>query len=337
MGVLDIGDVKIPCAVLEDGTRVLSETGIANAILRSRSGAAIRRKRKDDSGASIPIFLTSNALKPFIPQDFLVGAPMLEYISGGKKVKGYNASILPIVCDVWLKAREAGALMPSQLNKAQNAEILMRGLAHIGIIALVDEATGYQYDRERDALQKILKAYISEELLAWQKTFPDVFYKELFRLNGWDFDVKGVKKRPGVIGTWTNKLIYEQLPPGVLDELKKKTPKTLRGNRTNRYFQWLTDDFGSPHLKEQINKIVTLFQLSDNMKHMWQQFEKLLERQNGIEQLELPYEFDEKGRTVDDVNQNTELQLLLDGSELSDFNQNLKKALDYNEKPSNFN
>ena len=70
----------------------------------------------------------------------------------------------------------------------------MRAFARVGITALVDEATGYQYEREHDELQKILKAYISEELLPWQKRFPDIFYKELFRLNGWNYTVNGIKK-----------------------------------------------------------------------------------------------------------------------------------------------
>src|SRR6266700_2442847 len=70
-------------------------------------------------------------------------------------------------CDVWLKAREAGALQTQQLDKAQKAEMLMRGLAHIGIIALVDEATGYQEIRDRLALQAILDAYLRKELAAW--------------------------------------------------------------------------------------------------------------------------------------------------------------------------
>lgn len=70
----------------------------------------------------------------------------------------------------------------------------MRVFARVGITALVDEATGYQYDREKNELQKILKAYIAEDLLPWQKRFPDIYYKELFRLNGWDFTVNGIKK-----------------------------------------------------------------------------------------------------------------------------------------------
>ena len=74
------------------------------------------------------------------------------------------------------------------------------------------------------------------------------------------------------------------------------SPKSPAGNRTARFHQSLTADIGSPHLAAQINQIITLFQLSDNMKHMWAQFEKLKQRQAG--QLEIPFKFDEKGHTV---------------------------------------
>jgi hypothetical protein len=61
---------------------------------------------------------------------------------------------------------------------AERADILMRGLAHIGIIALVDEATGYQRDRARDALTRILEAFIAKELQPWLRTFRADFYQE---------------------------------------------------------------------------------------------------------------------------------------------------------------
>lgn len=81
------------------------------------------------------------------------------------------------------------------------------------------------------------------------------------------------KKRLGVIGTWTNKLVYDELLKGIMDELQKNIPKNSSGNKTARLHQLLTKDVENSHLMAQINQIVTLFQLSDNMAHMWQQFE----------------------------------------------------------------
>ena len=109
-GSLEIGNTRIPCAVLDDGTRVLSETGIANAILKSRSGAARRKKKAENVGALLPVFLVSESLKPFISKDLEVGAHLIDYFDGKREMHGYDAKILPLVCDVWLQAREAGVL-----------------------------------------------------------------------------------------------------------------------------------------------------------------------------------------------------------------------------------
>lgn len=319
-GELDLNGFKISSAVLEDGTRVLVNRSLANAFGIKGAGAYWQKKKKE-KGALLPEYLSAKYLQPFIPEKIYlsISNPIPYKNLQGVETDGIPAEFLADICDIYVKAGEKGAFKNNPEIPEKAYDILL-AFSKVGIIALVDEATGYQFDREKDALQKILRAYISEELLPWQKRFPDVFYKELFRLNGWDFTVNGIKKRPGVIGKWTNTLIYEQLPKGVLNELKKKVPISESGNKTARYHQLLTVDVGEPNLNSQIQQIVTLFQLSDNMKHMWQQFEKLKQRQNG--QLSLPFMFDDKGHTIEPK----------DPSKLSQFNSSLKQALDFNPK-----
>jgi hypothetical protein len=297
-GIIKISDdIEIPAYNLETGERVLSRIGFLKAI--GRTGKA-KGGRKYDDEFKTPVFLSAKNVKPFITSELLENSIPIPFIDmSGNESIGYKAELLPSVCYVFIDAFDQNVLLSTQTHIYEQAKILVRGFAKIGIIALVDEATGYQYDREKDELQKILRAYISEELLPWQKRFPDVFYKELFRLNGWEFTVSGIKKRPGVIGTWTNKLIYDQLPRGVLEELKKKTPKSQSGNYLARFHQNLTLDIGEPTLAAQLNQIITLFQLSDNMQHMWTQFGKLKMRQIG--QLELPFGFDEQGHTKEPI------------------------------------
>ncbi len=292
-GILDLAGIEIPCYVLDDGTRILSGRKMQEAlkIVDVEDG-------KQTAGTRLNRYLEQKTLEPFIykgrEQDHF--KPIICY-RGTQKINGYEATLLADLCDAFLEARKHISLSPRQTIIAEQCEVLIRAFAKVGITALVDEATGYQYEREKDELQQILRKYISEELLPWQKRFPDIFYKELFRLNGWDYTVKGIQKRPGVVGTWTNKLVYEQLPQGVLDELRNNVPKSETGNPTARFHQLLTDDIGSPHLTAQINQIVTLFQLSDNMKEMWNNFQKLKLRQSG--QLDLPFKFDEKGHTTE--------------------------------------
>jgi len=73
--------------------------------------------------------------------------------------------MLADICDGMLEARKSIELDARQKLVAEQSEILLRSFAKVGIIALIDEATGYQYEREEVELQAILKTYISEEIL----------------------------------------------------------------------------------------------------------------------------------------------------------------------------
>jgi len=287
---LRLGNLEIPCYVLDNGMRVFSGRGIQKAIgYDSKSGQWMSSFCKME-GVSSYLCAGDNSISERLSKP----VKFKRNNAGGSQstANGYEVTLLVDICSAIIDANRAGVFDNDAI--VRNADIIIRSVAKVGIIALVDEATGYQYERENDELQKILKAYISEELLPWQKRFPDIFYKELFRLNGWDYTVNGIKKRPGIIGKWTNAFIYEELPNGVLEELKKKTPKSELGNRTNRYHQLLTTDIGEPNLEKQINKVITLFQVSDNMKQFCDNFKKMKMRQIG--QMELPFEFDENGR-----------------------------------------
>jgi hypothetical protein len=287
-GKITIGDTDIPCFVLEDGTRILSEHGVTRA-MKSRSGASKRRKKMEqkEGRAPLPVFMSSNNLNPYISEDLRIGLlNPIKFRIGNRVAQGYLAELLPKVCEVWLKARDEGVLNRQQLPKCKQAEILMRGLAHVGIIALVDEATDFQEIRDKLALQKILELYIAKELRPWVKTFQDDFYENLFRLRGWQYHPLSVK-RPIVVGRITNDLIYRRLAPKILDELKTRTPRDEKGRTRHRYFQWLTDDIGHPKLREHLASVTTLMKASPN----WAVFYRLVQRalpQYG-KTLELPF------------------------------------------------
>lgn len=275
-GTLELGDLRIPCAVLTDGTRVLSENGITNALLGGRSGASKRKKKAaGDAGALLPLFIAPKQLEPFITNELREG-PLrpIHYREGRAVVVGYDARILRAVCEVWLSARAAGKLQEQQLDKAQRAEVLMRALADIGIVALVDEATGFQRYRARDELQKILSAYIAPELLPWAKRFPDTYYEHLHRVRGWKYE-PGSNARNAYIGKLTNALIYGQLPEGVLEELRAKNPRDPETKRRKHtHHQLLTAEVGHPHLDKQILVVTTLLSISDS----WEEFSKHFSR-----------------------------------------------------------
>jgi hypothetical protein len=276
--ILDLAGTKLPCAVVEGPNgiqRVLSENGITNAILGTRSGASKRLKKAALSdGAILPIFMAPRQLNDFITNELIEG-PLrpVDYVDGDRVVRGYDASILVAVCGVWLKARGHGKLQKQQLAKAQQAEMLTLALAETGIVALIDEATGYQDDRARDALAKIFTTFLAKERQKWTLTFPLDFYKEVYRLRGWKFEPWNTK-RPSVVALWTDDFVYDRLAPGLTEELRVKNPIADTGRRSHKHHQWFNTDRGHPKLKEHISGVIALLRAADN----WTAFKKGLDR-----------------------------------------------------------
>ncbi len=280
---LKIGELEIPCYVLEDEKRVLVQTGLIKALGMSPGTGS----RSISGGDRLVKFVAGKAINPFIPNELteMITSPIKFKMPSGGIAYGYEATILGNICDAVLEARKNGKLQKQQLHIADRCEILMRGFAQVGIIALVDEATGYQEIRRRDDLHKILEAYISKELLPWTKRFPNEFYEHLFRLQGWQYNPVSVK-RPKLVGKLTEDIVYKRLPPGILDELKKRNPKTGKGHRRYKHFQFLTEDIGHPHLIKHLASVTTLMRISPN----WRKFNSYLQRAHPIpnEQLLLP-------------------------------------------------
>lgn len=309
---LKLGAIDIPCYVLSNGERVLSRNGMQKAL-----------GFEGTSGDWLIGFVKNKSLNKHISAGLLdaINNPLqFERVGAGgsqSKTYGHEATLLIDLCDAIIEAKNAGDLKRNQLIYAQFAEIIIRSVAKVGIVALVDEATGYQYEREKDALQLILKAYISEALLPWEKRFPDEFYREIFRLNHWDFTVTQIKtgQRPGVIGKWTKKYIYSVLPKGVLQALLNQTPRNEQGKLIKKLHQKLTREQGIEHLNKQIISAVTLMNVSDS----WKDFERLWNKKFGQQELQFAdYELLEPPKKQNE--------------ELSIFNKNLAKALNHNPK-----
>lgn len=265
IGKVSIGELEIDCAVLPDGTRVLSQRGVGRAMGRGFGGNDWRGQEAESGAGNLPFFLNAKAINPFISKDLLalVTNPIpYRHSKGGGVALGVAANALPLICDVWLKAREANALTRPQLAVAHRAEILVRGLAQVGIVALVDEATGYQEVRDRMALQAILERYIRKELAAWVQCFPQEFFSELYRLKRWPWN--GSSRRPGVVGHYIRDLVYERLAPGVLEELERKNPSDGKGRRKAKHHQWLSDDVGHPALAKHMFALVGFMRAEDD-------------------------------------------------------------------------
>lgn len=263
-GILQIKAIELPCGVLDDGTRILSTRGVNRALGSLATGTT----KKGKIGArQLPSILASDKLKPYLTNDLIVRLMRpREYRPkhGGRTAYGHEATLLPEMCEVIIEADRAGILGKRYANISRTADLLIRGFARVGIIALIDEATGYQDDRAKDELTRILEAYIEESLRPYVSKFPNEFFKEIYRLYGWTYK-PGSSFRPQYIGKFINKYIYEPLPPQVLPRMRELNPVTEKGYRRHKHFQYLTDDIGEPHLDKQLAATTALLKISDSV------------------------------------------------------------------------
>ena len=267
---LIIGEIEIPCYVLEDETRVLSQRGLQSSV-----GLGVGGSKQAIGAPRIAEFIGSLDGKGIDTRDLtarLNSAMEFQPPAGGRTAFAYPATLLVDLCALILEARDAGVLHSRQAPIAARADILIRGLATVGIIALVDEVTGYQEIRARRALATILEEFIAKEKRPWTRTFPFEFYELLYELRGWDGPYG--HKRTHQIGRDTNDIVYDRLAPGVLAELQRINPTLPTGGRRDKHHQWFTPEHGHPRLKEHLAGVMALMRAAPN----WGIFRRSLQR-----------------------------------------------------------
>lgn len=259
-GVLPLGEAELPVYVLDNGTRVISRTG-ATGVLTDRKG-----------GGNIESYLQVEALKKYIPPDLpglTIEFEIKEVVN--KRVQGYSAETFLEICRAYVRALSDEALETARQREiAVKASMFLAACAKVGLIALIDEATGYQYDRAADALQVKLKAFLAEEMRDWEKTFPDELWQEFGRLTHW----KGsVTQRPKYWGHLVTELVYQYLDRDVCKWLKENKPQPQKGRN---WHQWLTDQYGLRKLVQHIYTLIgiaktchTMRELRDRMAEMY--------------------------------------------------------------------
>lgn len=264
---LRLADMEIPCFVLEDGRRVLAAAGLMASLDMSagkggvvRVAALVRKLGHNSPAYKRLIECTENPIRFVTP-------------SGGRAM-GFDATMLPDLCQAVLEARRNKLLHFNQAHIANRCEVLQGALARVGIIALVDEATGYQDVRAKDALAKILEQFVAKELQPWQHTFDAEYYKQIFRLNEWRYgEFGGDHKRPMAVARITRDVVYSRLAPGVLRELLRVSPRYDNGRLKQPLHRRLTEEIGHPKLREQIAVVKALMQISNT----WEEFTERLD------------------------------------------------------------
>jgi hypothetical protein len=276
-GIVDLAGLKFRCAVLDGEIRVISGTEFMRVMGMYRSGALSTRRTPEDD-LHFPLYLAQKNLRPFILEDDTLVALLrkpIRYRGEGSSAiaEGIPGTVLRRLLSVWVRAHAAGVLGPSQVKIADKSQVLLDGLADTAIDALIDEATGYQKRRAHDALQKLLAAYVRPEFRKYSTKFPISFYEQIYRVMDWPFDAAS-SARTAYVGRLTNTLIYDTLPPGVPQELRRRNPiDPTTKRRKKKHFQLLTDEPGELHVDRQIAAVTTLLRATP--RGQWKFFEML--------------------------------------------------------------
>jgi hypothetical protein len=263
---LRLGEIEVDCYVLTGGMRVFSQRGMFEALGVTSRGGEIQRLLEQ---GGIRAFLSDDAVST------LRSPVRFRRRGGGRLVSGYPVELLVDLCNAIIDASEIAGFPKYYDLACLRANIIIRAVAKVGIIALVDEATGYDEHRQ-EKLQALLDRYLRKELAAWSKRFPDEFYEQIFRLRNWNWKGRHVNP-PGAVAHYTKDLVYARLAPGVLKELETRNP-VVGKSRKAKHHQFLTDDVGHPELQRHLYMVIGIMKSETSWGGLIERLDRALPR-----------------------------------------------------------
>jgi hypothetical protein len=256
-GDVQFGAISVPCHVLNDGSRVIAQREVIKALTS-----------QERPSGSITRIIGANNLSPYINADDVAKKVIQYNLSGpGHQMSayGYEATLLIEICEAFLRARDDGVLTVGQQRVAQVADIILRACAKVGIIALIDEATGYQKVRAENALRLKLEAFIAEDMQEWARMFPQEFFIELARLENVRYSPRN---RPLRWGKYIMAFVYYAFDKDVAHELKRRTPNP---HYRQNLHQWLRD-LGREKVSAQLYQVLGVMKTCRDMEDFRRKF-----------------------------------------------------------------
>ena len=266
-GILRLG-TDIPCYVLDDGRRVVTRTAVTSILSDGKGGGNLEK------------YLIVEGLKDYLPdlQEQMIEFHIPGTSSPNTTTRGISAENFVDICRAYVNAHESGGLKTDRQKEiAMKAAMFLAGCAKVGLIAMIDEATGYQYERADNALQIKLKLFLAEEMRKWEKTFPDQLWEQFGRLTNW---TGSIQSRPKYWGNLVMELVYEYLDADVAEWLRQNAPKPVKGQN---YHQWMTQQYGLKKLIEHIWKLIGIASTCSDMKELKYRMEQLYGKRSGFQ------------------------------------------------------
>jgi hypothetical protein len=261
-GILKIGDRELDVYVLEDGRRLFHKRVMGHALgLRSEGGNAfIKMLSGQTIRSEIPADLAEKIAKPVIFKGFK-----------GDPVHGYEASVLIEVCEALIRVRDSGGLTARQQFLAIQAEFILRSSAKLGIVALIDEATGYSDNKRKDEYRQLFQEFLRDEFAQWeQDEYPEKFFDMIYRLYGLKRKNPDSTKHPQFFGKFIRRYVYYPLANShgaILEQLDQRNPVVyVNGGRRYKMYQFLSEKVGLPALRAHLWQTIGIASIMSDHK-----------------------------------------------------------------------
>jgi len=241
-GTIHIGDFGFEGVVLENGKAGYTQTGLVQLIGLHRNNQSHRFRRFLAETAPNALMLMDNSDSPIV------------IMPSGGRAHFLPAGILSEIVEAVIRAAIEGTLHHKQKHLVQPCLAINHALNHTAEVALIHEATGYQYVREPDALQDFISKVLRQSCATWERRFHPDYYSALYSLFGWKYH--GQKNKPQIIGLITARWVYEPVfPSQIMAELRAR-------HGSDKLHQWLTEEDGLPLLERQINGVTMIARTS---------------------------------------------------------------------------
>lgn len=221
-GIVRFGSLEAPAIVLEDGRRGFLATQFAH--LLGYHGKNPSNRFDGFLACFAPNYMSGKEK---------AGSPVSN--PGRGRAHFIEAEAVMEAVGNVLRAAIAGKTHKQQARQVSACVEINLALGMVGLVALIDEATGYQYHRAPDALQDLISKLIRQHASDWQRQFEPEYYAALAKMTGTAF-TSGAHGRPPIWGAITRKWVYEVcFPNEVLEEMRG------RQDVGDKLHQWLTD------------------------------------------------------------------------------------------------
>jgi hypothetical protein len=241
--------INADCYVLSNGARVLSQRGIMRALTAGDGapggkdfGRMMARLQKNIRGLSVP-----------------PGVEILFSLPTGGTAVGRDATWFVDLLKGYKAALRAGSLTKQQEPLGRRADEMLDALAGVALVALIDEATGYEEMRQHGALASLFERLLLERAATWERFWTTDLVRSLCRTYSLHQRGNVVPEAFAGVCSWIYRVI---LGDELYDEIRRRNPPGHDRDMHHSYF-----NPALRHLAMQDRAIILAFSDQSRNKH----------------------------------------------------------------------